>query len=133
MYVLRPHPVATNLGIIRPKPRKPVPPRLAKASAKAAAKDAGDAQQTYRLGRKLTVYEVLDFSANKRDKFLEATRAEEYCLATPSDAGASTPGALDDLVDYGIWRARAALQRIGTKSGALPFSVEAPAAAASIS
>ena len=37
----------------------------------------------------------------------------------PSDAGA-----FDDLVDYGTRRARAALQRIGAKSGALPFSAE---------
>ena len=44
-------------------------------------------------------------------------------MATPSDAGASTPCALDDLIDYGTRRARAALQRIGAKSGALPFSV----------
>ena len=55
----------------------------------------------------------------------EATRAEANFLATPSDAGASsTLGTLDDLVDYGIRRARAALQRIGSKSGALPFCVE---------
>ena len=89
-------PIATNFGIIRPKPRKPVLPLLAKA----AAKDAGAAQQTYRHGKNLTEYEVLDFSASKCNKFLEATRAEEHCLATPSDAGASTPGAIDDLVDY---------------------------------
>ena len=57
-------------------------------------------------------------------EFLEATRAEEHCLATPSDAGASTPCALDDLVDYGTRRAEAALQRIGAKSGALPFSTK---------
>ena len=55
-------------------------------------------------------------------EFLEATRAEEHCLATPSDAGASTPCALDDLVDYGTRRAEAALQRIGAKSGAMPVS-----------
>lgn len=70
------------------------------------------------------MYEVLDPSASKCYKFLEATRAEEHCLATPSDAGTSRPGALDDLVDYGTRWARVALQRIGTKSGVLPFSVE---------
>ena len=113
-------PTASKLGIIRPEPLKPVPPRLAKAMAK----PAGALQQTYRLGTNLTVYEVLDPSASKCDKFLDATRAEENCLATPSDAGASTPDALDDLVDYGTRRAREALQRIGTKSGAVPFYVE---------
>ena len=47
-------------------------------------------------------------------------------MATPSDAlpGASTPCALDDLVDCGARRAKAALQRAGAKSGALPFTVE---------
>jgi hypothetical protein len=110
---------ATNLGIIGPKPLKPVPPRLATAAAKAA----GAARQAYRLGTNLTVYEVLDPSASKCDKFLEATRAEEQGLATPYDAGASTPCALDDLIDYGTRRAGAALQRIGAKSGALPFCV----------
>ena len=102
--------IATNFGIIRP------------CLVKTRVKAAGAVQQTYLLGKKLTVYEVLDFSASKCDKFLEATRAEEHCLAMPSDAGASTPGALYDLVDYGTRRAREALQRIGTKSGALPFS-----------
>lgn len=113
---------ASNLGIIRRQPLKPVPPRRATAAAKAA----GAARQAYRLGTNLTVYEVLDPSASKCDKFLEATRAEEHCLATPPDAlpGASTPCALDDLVDYGTRRAREALQRIGAKSDALPFSVE---------
>jgi len=70
----------------------------------------------------MTVYEVLDPSASKCDKLLEATRAEQHCLATLSDAGASTASALDDLVDYGTRRAEVALQRIGAKSGALPFS-----------
>lgn len=109
---------ASNLGIIGEKEFKPVPRRLATAAAKAA----GAAQQEYRLGKNMTVYEVLDPSASKCDKFLEATRAEQHCLATLSDAGASTPCALDDLVDYGTRRAEAALQRIGAKSGALPFS-----------
>ena len=45
-------------------------------------------------------------------------------MATPSGAGASTLGALDDLDDYANRRAREALQRIGAKSGALPFSAE---------
>ncbi len=58
------------------------------------------------------------------DKFMEATLAAEHCLARTSDAGASTPSALDDFVDNGTRRARAASQRIGTMSGALPFSVE---------
>ena len=93
-----------------PKQLKPVP-RLAQA--------AGAVQESYRLGTRLTLYEVLDPSASNCDKFLEATRAEELCSATPSDAGA-----FDDLVDYGTRRARAALQRIGAKSGALPFSAE---------
>ena len=109
---------ASNLGIIRPRPKSPEPRRLAKATT------VGVAQQVYRLGTNLTEYEVLDPSASNCDKFLEATRAEELCSATPSDAGASTPGAFDDLVDYGTRRARAALQRIGAKSGALPFSAE---------
>ena len=113
-------PIASKLGIIGPMPLTPVPPRLAKA----AATPTGAVLQTYRLGTNLNVYKVLDPSASKCDKFLDATRAEEHCLATPSDAGASTPGALDDLVDYGTQLTRAALQRIGTKSGALPFSVE---------
>ena len=44
-------------------------------------------------------------------------------MATPiDDAGASTPSALEDLIDYGTRRIEAALRRIGTKSGALPFS-----------
>ena len=107
---------ATNLGIIAPS--KPEPLRRAAAKAKAA----GAAQrQTYRLGTSLAVYEVLDLSASKCEKFLEATRAEEYCLAAPSDAGASTSCALDDMVDYGARRLGGALQRIGAKSGALPF------------
>ena len=109
---------ASHLGIIGKKQFKQVPRRLATDAAKAA----GAAQQEYRLGKNLTVYEVLDPSASKCDKFLEATRAEEQCLATPSDASASTPCALDDLVDYGTRRAEEALQRIGAKSGALPFS-----------
>ena len=88
---------ASNLGIIRPKPFKPVPPRLAKAAAKAA--DA--AQQAYRRGSNLTEYEVLDPSGNQCDQFLEAARAEALCLATPSDAlpGASTACVFDDLVN----------------------------------
>ena len=87
---------AANLGIIGPS--KPEPPRRAAAAAKAA----GAAQrQTYRLGANLTVYQVLDPSASKCEKFLEATRAEEHCLAAPSDADASMPCALNDLVDYG--------------------------------
>ena len=45
-------------------------------------------------------------------------------MATPFDAGASTPCNLDDLVDYGTRRAEAALKRIGAKSGALPFSAQ---------
>ena len=45
-------------------------------------------------------------------------------MATPSGAGASMPCAIADLVDYGSRRAKAALQRMGAKSGALPFSVE---------
>ena len=120
---------ASNLGIIGKKELKPVPRRRATAAAKAEGachptKTKGAAQQEYRLGKDLTVYEVLDPSASKCDEFLEATRAEEHCLATPSDAGASTPCALDDLVDYGTRRAEAALQRIGAKSGALPFSAK---------
>ena len=79
----------------------------------------GVAQQTHRLGSNLTEYEVLDPSASHCDKFLEATRAEELCSATPSDAGS-----FDDLVDYATRRARAALQRIAAKSGALPFSAQ---------
>ena len=109
---------ATNLGIIGPI--KPEPRRRAAAAANAA----GAAQrQTYRLGASLTEYQVLDPSASKCEKFLEATREEEHCLAAPSDAGASMPSALDDLVDYGT-RIEGALQRIGAKSGALPFCVE---------
>ena len=111
---------ASNLGIIGKKKLTPVPRRQATAAAKAA----GAARQEYRLGNGLTEYEVLDPSESKCDKFLEATRAEEPGLATPSDAGASTPCALDDLVDYGTRRAAAARQRIGTKSGALPFSAQ---------
>ena len=111
---------ASNLGIIGKKELTPVPRRQATAAAKAA----GAARQEYRLGNGLTEYEVLDPSESKCDKFLEATRAEEPGLATPSDAGASTPCALDDLVDYGTRRVAAALQRIGTKSGALPFSAQ---------
>ena len=89
---------ATNLGIIGPS--KAEPPRRAAAAAKAA----GAAQrQTYRLGASLTAYQVLDPSASKCEKFLEATRAEEHYLAAPSDAGASTP-CVEDLVDYGIVR-----------------------------
>jgi len=123
---------AKNLGIIANKQQdQPVPRvrgRKARDAAKAAAKAAGaSAQQEYRLGKNLTVYEVLDEGSSiaKCDEFLEATRAEEPCLATPSDAlpGASTPRALDDLVDY-AGRAGRALQRIGAKSGALPFSAE---------
>ena len=110
---------SSNLRIIRPqtKTKKSVPPRLAKGAAPPE-------QQTFRLGTNLTVYEVLDPSASICDKFLEATRAEEHFLATPSGAGASTLGALDDLDDYANRRAREALQRIGTKSGALPFSAQ---------
>ena len=123
---------AKNLGIIANKQQdQPVPRvrgRKARDAAKAAAKAAGaSAQQEYRLGKNLTVYEVLDEGSSiaKCDEFLEATRAEEPCLATPSDAlpGASTPRALDDLVDY-AGRAGRALRRIGAKSGALPFSAE---------
>ena len=58
----------------------------------------------------------------KCDAFLEATRAEEHYLAAPSEAGASTPCALGDLVDCGTRRVGRALQRIGAKTGALPFS-----------
>ena len=93
---------ASNLGIIGKKKLTPVPRRQATAAAKAA----GAARQEYRLGNGLTEYEVLDPSESKCDKFLEATRAEEPGLATPSDAGASTPCALHDLVDYGTRRAR---------------------------
>ena len=46
-------PTASNLGIIRPRPR-PVPRRLAEETT------VGVAQQTYRLGSNLTEYEVLD-------------------------------------------------------------------------
>ena len=109
---------ASNLGIIRPRPKSPVPRRLAEQTT------VGVAQQTYRLGTNLTVYEVFDPLASNCDKFLEATRAEHHNLTSPSDAGASTPCALDDLVDYGTRRAGEALRRIGVKSGALPFSVE---------
>ena len=84
---------------------------------------AGAAQQTYRLGTNLTVYKLLPCSASKCDRFLEATRAEEHCLAPPADACASTPGTLDGLVDYATRRSRDMLQRIGTKSSTLPFSV----------
>ena len=113
---------AINLGIIRQKRRLPASPQVVNR----AAKPAGAAQQTYRLGNSFTEYEVLDPSASKCDKFLEATRAEEHVLAsecsTPQPI--STPGTLDDLVDYGSKRAKAALQRIATKSGALPFSAD---------
>ena len=119
--------VASHLGIIEKKELidEPVPRRRRQALpvATAAAKPAGAAQQEYRLGKNLTVYKVLGPSESKCDEFLEATRAEECFLGkTPSDAGASTPCAFDDLVDYGTRRVGAALQRIGNKSGALPFS-----------
>ena len=103
---------ASNLGVIGRAPLKP------------ATKAAGAAQQSYRLGTSLHQYEVLDPSACKCDKFLEAARAEKYCLATPSDAGASKPCSLDVMVDYEARRLREVLQRIGAKSGALPFSVQ---------
>lgn len=113
-------PTASNLGIIGSKPLKPVPPRPANAAVKAA----GFAHQTYRLGNNLTVYEVLATSASKRDKFLEATRAENRCSATSLTQVPRTHGVFDDLADYRTRRARAAMQRIVTKSGALPFCVE---------
>lgn len=129
---------AQNLGIIEKKNSEidgvamPAPrcPAKEKTVAKAAAKAQDVAQQPqakeYRLGKQRTAYVVLDPSASKCDAFLEATRAEERFLATPADAtpGASTPCALDDLVDYGTRRAEQALRRIGNKSGALPFSVK---------
>ena len=68
------------------------------------------------------MYEVLDPSASKCDKFLDATRAEDFFLATSYGSGASTPGALDDLVWQGTQRVRDALMRIAARSGVLPFS-----------
>ena len=115
--------VASNLGIIMPKPRRIASPHLRQA----AAKPAGAAQQTFCLGVNLTVYEVLDPSASKCDKFLDATRAEDFFLATSYGSGASTPGLdawLCDLVWHGTQRVRDALMRIGARSGVLPFSVE---------
>ena len=111
---------ASNLGIIGTRPLKQPPP----GKATAAAKAKGAEPQMYRLGANLIEYEVLGPSFCKCDKFLEATRAEHHNLTSPSDAGASTPCALDDLLDYGTRRAGEALRRIGVKSGALPFSVE---------
>jgi len=116
---------AANLGIIAKKAERPVPRRRAQPVSEATAAGAS-AKQEYRLGRNQTVYVVLDVGSSKCDQFLEATRAEEPFLATsaPSDAGASTPCDLDDLVDYGTRRAEQALRRIGAKSGALPFSAK---------
>ena len=111
--------IASNLGIIRAKPRPIASPHLRQAGAK----PEGAALQTFCLGPNLTVYEVLDPSASKCDKFLDAIRVEEFRWVTPYDSGASTPGAFDNLV-CGAQRIREALWRIGTKSGVLPFSVE---------
>ena len=113
--------IASLLGIIKKKEVKRDPGRRIRLAAAAAG--SARAEREYRLGRTLNVYVVLDDEASKCDQFLEATRAEERCLATPiDDAGASTPSALEDLIDYGTRRIEAALRRIGTKSGALPFS-----------
>ena len=66
--------IATNLGIIRPKPHPPASPHLMKA----AVNSAGASQQTFRLGASLKVYEVLELSASKCDTFLSAARSEEH-------------------------------------------------------
>ncbi|CAK0823373.1 unnamed protein product [Prorocentrum cordatum] len=110
---------ASNLGVIQ---------RAKKTD------DVRPEQQAYRLGSMKTLYVVRAPSESLCDKLLEATREEERSLAAPPaagaskpsalDAGASTPCVLDDLVDYGSRRAKAALRRIGTKSGALPFHAE---------
>ena len=115
---------ASNLGIIGKKADLKPTPRRRAAEAEGAVLPI--ARQEYRLGKNLTEYVELDPSACKCAEFLAAARAEEHVLATPpSDtAGASMPGALDDVVDFGTRRAEAALRRIGAKSGALPFSSE---------
>ena len=83
------------------------------------------AQRTFLLGSGKIEYAELDPSRCKCATFLAACRAEELALATPPEAGgASTArgGTMGDLIDYGVRRVTDALQRIGCKSGALPFS-----------
>ena len=92
------------------------------------AEDVRRGQQTYRLGSRKTLYAACPPSESKRDQLLQAAREEERSLtapaSTPCVAGASTPRALADLIDYGSRRAKAALRRIGNKCGALPFHLD---------
>jgi serine/threonine protein kinase len=98
---------AQNLGIIRKLPE----PRCLRQEQETFK------ERVYHLGNALTPYaEPHDPEGCKCDAFLRAARAEEVYLATPTDQDA-----MIDLVDYGTVRAKAALQRIGAQSGALPF------------
>ena len=110
--------IASNLGLITRTKKK-------KAAAPMSKAAGAPAQRAFLLGSGKIEYAELDPSRCKCATFLAACRAEELALATPPEAGgASTArgGTMGDLIDYGVRRVTDALQRIGCKSGALPFS-----------
>ena len=69
----------SNIRIIGPKPVEPVLRRLATAAAKAGAKAAGAAPQTFRLGTSLTEDEALDDAAlSKLARFTDGAALAPY-------------------------------------------------------